>query len=1229
MTYIKELLDLPAQVNKGDFVLNLASGVTSDNASATLRNYVVTPQLQNCYDSALGFIRGAVEGSSSKACYLHGSFGSGKSHFMAVLHLLLQNNAEARAIPELASVVSKHNAWTQAKKFLLVPFHMIGSRSMEQGILGQYASYVRRQHPEAPIPGVYLAESLFDDAKTLREEMGDVAFLQKLNATAGSSSDSGWGQMGSGWDAASFEAALSAPPGNPERARLVGDLIGAYFRSYHNVVNGQDEAYLDLDAGLAVITQHAKDLGYDGLILFLDELILWLASNAADLTFIHRETQKLVKLVEAQNNRALPLISFVARQRDLRKLIGDTVPGAHKISFDESVDWSEGRFHVIRLEDRNLPMIANKRVLKAKSAAARQELDDAFAKTAQIRKEVMDTLLASEYDREVFKLIYPFSPALMETLVAASSMLQRERTALKVMLQLLVEQGDTLKVGDIVPVGDLFDAVAHGDEAFSQDMKVHFDNARKLYREKLLPMLESQHGHRRMDLLERPVEDLARMNFVNDDRLVKTLLLAALVPGVNSLRGLTAARLAALNHGTIRSPIPGREAGTVLQKVKGWAAEVGEIKIGEDPTNPTISIQLSGVDTEAIIEAAKAEDNIGNQVRMVRQILFGALEVENDDRMFLTHDFLWRNTYRECELIYGNVRTLPEASLVSTGTDWKVVVDYPFDDPGHSSNDDEGKLQLFLEHQPNGSRTLVWLPAFFSVAAQRDLSRLVILEHVLSGERLNTYANFLSPQDRSTAKTVLENQCTALRERVRQHVEAAYGVRGSQHASIDSTHELSDTFRSLYPGLDLQPPAASNLAGVLEELLSQALGFEFPAHPKFCMETKPASLRTVFNEVQRAAVERDGRILVEKNIRNLLKGIAEPLRLGEQGETHFVLGHRWKDHFNRKAREAGGEITVDALRRWIDDPQSMGLPQECGNLVILVYAAQTNRSFYRHGVPLTDVSLVNLPGEAELKEQQLPSEADWNKAIARAGQILGLTPSPLLNATNLSKLAVDVQSIATQPQIELCRRLVQELQKRFMGIGVDGAGAARLQTAQAVLDLLEGLKGAKPAEVVGVLARLVPRTSEAAMGTSLASASNIVQTLVHTQWKLFDSVRTLQDDRATAAQMIVGRLQEALSADQYAAELEPILRAEQDKAVDLLAATPRMPPQAKPTTEDPPSTTPAPVPEPPTGKAKACVSSVEKKSLDLKSAEAELARLRAHLQKSQTARVDIRWEIWE
>jgi len=1215
--YIKDLLDLPTQVNKGDFVLNLAAGVADANASATLRNYVVTPQLAACFDQALGFIKGAVDSSSSKACYLHGSFGSGKSHFMAVLHLLLHNNPEARAIKELAGPVAKHNAWTQGRKFLLVPFHMIGSRSMEQGILGQYANYVRQLHPNAPIPGIYLAESLFEDAKSLRTDMGDEAFFGKLNQSKAAGGKGGWGTVAVGWDAASFDAAASEPPGiqGGSRPRLVGDLIGAFFRSYHNVAAGQDEAYLDLDKGLAVISQHAQALGYDGLILFLDELILWLASHAADLSFIHHETQKLVKLVESQNaNRPIPIVSFVARQRDLRKLIGDTVPGAQKLNFDDSVDWSDGRFGVVKLEDRNLPMIANKRVLKPRSEAARQELDTAFEETAKIRKEVMDTLLTDEYGRDMFRLIYPFSPALMETLIAASSMLQRERTALKVMMQLLVEQQGTLKVGDIVPVGDLYDAVAHGDEAFSQDMKVHFDNARKLYHEKLLPMLEATHG-RRDELLAKPVDDQARINFVNDDRLVKTLLLAALVPGVNSLRALNANRLAALNHGTIRSPIPGKEAGLVLQKVKDWSSQVGEIKVERDVPNPTISIQLSGVDTEAIIAAAEHEDNLGNQMRMVRQILFKELEIENVDQMFLSYEFLWRNTTRECDVIYGNVRSLPETSLTANAPTWKVIVDYPFDEPGHTTRDDQGKLQIYQQNNPGGTRTLVWLPAFFSETARRDLSRLVIIEHILTGERFNGYAAFLSPQDRATARTLLENQRSSLQERVKQHIEAAYGIRGSQSKSIDDSHSLANTYNSLYPGLDLQPPAASSLKGALEELLGQALSFEFPAHPSFGAEIKSLHLRKVYDEVLKAVSEKGGRVLVEKSVRSLLKQIAEPLNLGEQGETHFVLGQRWKDHFTRKAAESGGSMTVLALRKWIDEPRAMGLPRECGNLIILVFAAQTNRSFFRHGAPF-DGTLANLPEEVELREQQLPPEASWVTAVERASRIFGAVSSPLLNASNLAKLADDIQVRAKQ-NIESCRRLVDEVASHLADFAEAKEKAARYQTAAAVLDLLEAVRDAKPATVIEGLASLKPTTSEAAMGSSFASAAEVVGALAATQWKLFESIRSLQDDRAVAAKALLGRVSEALKNDQHVTALGPVLRIEQSKAIDLLT---------------PPVTPPKPPIDPqvpPIKPGKKVVDSGTRENMSVTEAESEIARVRQKAKSTQVARINVSWVIEE
>lgn len=145
--------------------------------------------------------------------------------------------------------------------------------------------------------------------------------------------------------------------------------------------------YIDLDNGLSVISNHAKSLGYDAIILVLDELILWLASHAGKPEFVTQQGQLLAKLVESQNaKRDVPLISFIARQKSLRELVGDTMLGAQYVSLDDSIKHFDQRFDVIKLEDRNLPTIAQKRVLKPKSEAARQQIDESFRQTEKIRR---------------------------------------------------------------------------------------------------------------------------------------------------------------------------------------------------------------------------------------------------------------------------------------------------------------------------------------------------------------------------------------------------------------------------------------------------------------------------------------------------------------------------------------------------------------------------------------------------------------------------------------------------------------------------------------------------------------------------------------------------------------------------------------------------------------------------------------------------------------------------
>jgi hypothetical protein len=1149
MTTISDIFTIPTQVHQGDFVLRLTEGVTRPDD--TLGTYVVTPQLEVCFDQALGLIKSALESNTSKGAYLHGSFGSGKSHFMAVLTLLLQNNPDARSVPELAAVVAKHNAWTEGRTFLVVPYHMIGATSLEAAVLGHYAEYMRVLHPQSPTPGFYRAERLFEDARRLRTAMGDAVFFSQLGGDQGDTD--GWGRLGSGWDAVSFEAAMVAPPMSDARIRLVGDLVDAYFQAARDLAVTGEEGFVSLDEGLSIMSKHAQALGYDAIVLFLDELILWLASHAADHTFISREGQKVAKLVEAMTaERPIPIVSFIARQRDLRELVGDYLPGAEQLGFADVLNWWEARFDEITLEDRNLPAIVAKRLLRPKSAAAAQDLQKAFEQTARVRDEVMNTLLTRSGDREMFRQVYPFSPALVQTLVAISSLLQRERTALKLMLQLLVNQRRSLQLGDIVPVGDLFDVIVDGDEPFTQAMRLNFDHAKKLYRQKLLPMLEQEHGVTVQDVNEEAVDATNAKRFHTDDRLLKTLILSALAPEVEALRALTPSRLAALNHGTIRSPIPGQESQIVLNKCRNWAAQVGEIKIADEGANPVISLHIVGVDTEGILANAQNFDRYGNWIQKARSLLFDQIGLETEDSGLLPprYELLWRGTWRTCEILFRNVRELSLDSLRAQEGMWRMVIDFPFDREGHTPADDRAKIQEF-EATGESSNCLVWLPSFFAPRAMEDLGRLVLLDHVLSGNNLNQYGSHLSQIEREQARALLQNQRDQMRQRICNIMLAAYGISTMHTDAIDTSHDLDQHFVSLNPALTLQPPVGATFKDALEHLFSQALAHQLPAHPRFDVEVKRGALRRVLDVMQQATQVDDGRVEVERSQRDEVRRIAVPLQLGDMGETHFVLRDEWKSRFLRKQAEEGRpNLTVRRLRAWMDQPEVMGLPRDVQNLVIMGFALQNNYAFSLHGGPV-EPRLERLDDELELRQQPLPDAAVWQAAIRRVGAILGIPTLPLLNATNMATLVEETKR-ETDRLRPAVAQLCTALRTRLTLLGIDANHTPRLQTAQAALSLLSGIAEADKDDVVDIIARAEVATSETAMAQSIKHATALVTTLGNTPWDLFEKIAQLPAEQAPQTQSILAQVTDALTRDEHVVHLADALQEARSAAFALL-----------------------------------------------------------------------------
>jgi hypothetical protein len=210
---------------------------------------------------------------------------------------------------------------------------------------------------------------------------------------------------------------------------------------------------------------------------------------------------------------------------------------------------------------------------------------------------------------------------------------------------------------------------------------------------------------------------------------------------------------------------------------------------------------------------------------------------------------------------------------------------------------------------------------------------------------------------------------------------------------------------------------------------------------------------------------------------------------------------------------------------------------------------------------------------------------------------------------------------------------VREVANHLADFGEAKEKAPRHQTAEAVADLLEAVRDAKPAKVIESLANLKPQTSEDAMASSFASAAEVVGALAATQWKLFESIRSFQDDGSVAAKALLARVSDALKNDQHVTELARVLRSEQSNAIDLLtpSATPPQPPTDPPIAPPvaPPINPPITPPVTPPVKGKKVVDSGMRENLSLSEAESEIAHLRQKTKETQVTRINVSWVIEE
>ncbi|MFO0646011.1 MAG: DUF6079 family protein [Polyangiales bacterium] len=848
---IQEAFDLPSpdDVTALGFVVKLELKADDARQHQLVDDYVLTPAVRHELPLIFDGMKRAWERGEELGRFIHGSFGSGKSHFMSFLGLLLEDSEVAWAKEDilLRELAAKHRAWIREARFLVVRQHMLTVSRTDTGFDraiydGFNATMQSRARPQFEFLDV---QSIVEEARREAERYGDVFWQQAADA----------GIVGSRED---FEALVAGTLQERE------DFARAWLEW-----KGRDASSAGVDPnwaeGLQRLAKHAKEQGHGAVVFLIDEFLLWLSEKSGE-QFKRAINQLNVIVDHSDGRRALPLFVFVARQRNLKEFFPDMVA---EDQLHQHLDHHSKRFELTTLQDVELRHICKERVLKRRDVAAVQRVVDDLAER---HRKLLQSLL-QKADVEYLRDVYPFHPALIEMLIDISSLMQRERTALRLLYELLVVHYPTLPLGEFLPVGAAFEAIFPETGVEGSKRAQDLRSIHTLYWQRFRPALEQMER----DGAESGFDATRRRTL---DQIVKTALLAEVSPRLKGTAGLTIERLVQLNDAEVEGETDRGRVARVNQDLVELSRIVRALQVSGAGKTAVVSVVLQGVNFGELMERARSKvggkehrfktfyNALKKALKLDKRNEFGA-GTANEGEIAIR----WRGTTRKGSLALKNVRELKPADFKPRdGERFRILVDYPWDEPGHTVEEDRQRARD-AKKQLGSMLTAAWLPRHLSPKELDALTELAAAEFLASPLAEDEVLQNLHGPDRlavvEQARNVIQNMEAKLQTILRE----VYVEHGELVALT------SDIATKVNQGeLD------KNVDAFAKDLLDR----RFPQHPEFGIEPRLDDLRVLCDWMVTAAESADSAPFDEATGK-VLRGLGVPLELVTPGQIRGTL----------------------------------------------------------------------------------------------------------------------------------------------------------------------------------------------------------------------------------------------------------------------------------------------------------------------------------------------------
>ncbi len=781
--------------------------------------------------------------------------------------------------------------------------------------------------------------------------------------------------------------------------------------------------------GLHRMAEHARAQGFGGVVFMLDEMLLWLAEKTG--TQFKQEIHDLNLIVDhPTRRREVPIFVFVARQRNIRDFFPELTA---EDDIHEHLDHHAERFELTELQDVELRHIVKGRILRPKDP---ERLASEIESLVEAHRNLLPALL-QDADVSYLKDVYPFHPALIETLVDVSAAMQRERSALRLLYELLVVHHRDLEVGKFLPVGSAFDAIfpPEGVEASKNEAK--FKEIHNQYHHQLVPAMDKLRDEGELDDGKRRMLD----------QLVKTVLLSEV-----SLRlkghALTARRLVGLNVVDVAGATDRLKISQALGALRSLSRRVPALQVSGEKAEAVVRYTLSTVSLSEFLSQSKAK--VGKYgaawLRLLLETLRPMLDLEGKKGLEgwnlpqeCSLPFEWRRTKRLGVVRLCNVRTTGYDDFVAPAKAFRILVGYPWDE-GHSV--DEDRLRSANARKQNRRQyTVCWLPRHLEKQEEELVGELWAVRYLLSEKGQDELLRDLGHQDRQTILKDAETHRRTLRGEFEKMLARVYVDQGE--------------IVTLHDGIDTQIPHKDNLGKNLERFASVLLDRRFPGHPNFGARPAKKDLELVRAWLLRASdAGTSASTEFDVETGKALRYFGEPLELVNLGQSRGMLRLDSR-YYRAMEKKVDGKEQVEWSEVRDELETSFGLDESVIDVLLSLLCSRGYRPLRAPTQEVVEVGIGTTKKEKTLllERAKLLEPATWGRARDLGEELLGeAKPSSYRGLGEQDGFARRLHERG-----RACRHVLSDLHEGLVGLGV-APEAKRLAELKEALQRLEPLE---------------------------------------------------------------------------------------------------------------------------------------------------------------------------